>query len=169
MSMFFSERGKVMKKIIIGLAIITIFLTGFLIYNHKQLPTKDDVFKITKNWSPAVEEVYLVRKIDGEWLTIFRISHSILIARLQQNWFGYWKMKDDSGKETTLAASNYPPLQNNEFEWSAGSRGKTSYYFGQIINPNIKKIEVEIQKNFFEDAMIISSEKKSFFLCEIRW
>ncbi|AWE07392.1 hypothetical protein DCE79_08410 [Lysinibacillus sp. 2017] len=81
-----------MRKIFIGVAIITIILTVFLIFNHKQLPTKDDVFKITNNWSPTTEEVYLVRKIDGEWLTIFRNTHSIMIARLEQNWLGYWEM-----------------------------------------------------------------------------
>lgn len=112
-----------MRKIFIGVAIITILLTVFLINNHKQTPTKDDVFKITKNWSPATEEVYFVRKIDGEWLTIFRNTHSIMFARLEQNWLGYWEMKDDNGSKTTIAASEYPPSQDDEFSWSAGSRG----------------------------------------------
>lgn len=156
-----------MRKIFIGVAIITILLTVFLISNHNQLPTKDDVFKITKNWSPATEEVYLVRKIDGEWLTIFRNTHSIMIARLEQNWLGYWEMKDDTGSETTLAGTYYPPVQDEEFNWSAGSRGNTSHYFGQIINPTIKKIEVEIQRNFFEDALIISSGKAHFFFAKV--
>ena len=156
-----------MKKIFIWIAIIATFLTGFLIYNHKQSPTKDDVFKITKNWSPATDEVYLVREIDGEWLTIFRNTHSIMIARLEQNWFGYWEIKDDMGYESTLASSNYPPPQAEEFTWSAGSSGSnTSYYFGQIINPTIKKIEVETQNNFFEDALIISSGENRFFFAK---
>lgn len=153
-----------MRKIFIGVTIITILLTVFLINNHKQLPTKDDVFKITKNWSPVTEEVYFVRKIDGQWLTIFRNTHSIMIARLEQNWWGYWEMKDENGSETTIAASEYPPSHDDEFSWSSGSKGKKSYYFGQIINPNIKKIEVETQKNIFEDALIISSGEDRFFL-----
>lgn len=153
-----------MRKIFIGIAIITIILTVFLINNHKQLPTKDDVFKITKNWSPVTEEVYFVRKIDGEWLTIFRNTHSIMIARLEQNWLGYWEMKDDNGSKNTIASSEYSPSKDDEFSWSAGSKGKTSHYFGQIINPNIKKIEVETRKNFFEDALIISSGDARFFL-----
>lgn len=159
--------GKIIKKIIIWIATIAIiatFLTAFLIYNHKQLPTKDDVFNITKNWSPATEEVYLVREIDGEWLTIFRNNSSITIARLEQNWLGYWEMKDETGSKVTLATTYYPPSQDEEFSWSAGSsKGGISYYFGQIINPNIKKIEVETQKKFFEDALIISSGETRFF------
>lgn len=139
-------------------------MTAFLIHNHKQLPTKDDVFNITKKWSLSTEEVYFVREIDGEWLTIFRNNNSLTIARLEQNWLGYWEMKDDSGIEAALATTYYPPSHDEEFSWSAGSRkGGISYYFGQIINPNIKKIEVETKKTFFEEALIISSGEASFF------
>ncbi|WP_274307451.1 hypothetical protein [Solibacillus daqui] len=153
-----------MKKVFIGIAIITVLIIVFLIYNHKQLPTKEDVFKITKNWSPATEEVYFVRKIDGDWLTIFRNMHSIMIARLEQNWLGYWEIKDDLGYESTLISTYYPPLEDEEFNWSAGSKaGIRSYYFGQIINPTIKRIEVETKKDFYEDALIISYEESRFF------
>ena len=155
-----------MKKSFIWIAIIATFLTGFLIYNHKQLPTKNDVFKITKNWSSATDEVYLVREIDGEWLTIFRSTHSIMIASLEQNWLGYWEMKDDLGNEKTLAAISYPHVQD-DFNWSAGSRGiNRSYYFGQINNPSIKRIEVETKKDFLEDALIISSGETRFFFAK---
>ncbi len=141
-------------------------MTVFLIYNHKQLPTKDDVYKMTKNWSYPTDEVYLVREIDGEWFTIYRNHDSITIARLEKNWLGYWRMKDDTGSEATLASTYYPPLHTEEFSWSAGSRGKTAYYFGQIINPTIKKIEVETQKKLFEDALIISSGETRFFFAK---
>lgn len=148
-----------MKKFFIGIPILTVMIIVFLIYNHKQPPTKEDVFKITENWSPATEEVYFVRKIDGDWLTIFRNMHSIMIARLKQNWLGYWEIKDDQGYEATLISTEYPPLEVDEFNWSVGSNeGIRSYYFGQIINPTIKRIEVETKKNFFEDALIINYE-----------
>ena len=128
-----------MRKIFIWIVILTVLITVFLIYNHKQLPTYKDVIKITENWSIPTEEVYLVRKIDGEWLTIFRNNQLVMIARLEQNWLGYWEMKDDLGNENTLVASNYPYLRD-EFTWTAGSKGKNiSYYFGQINNPSIKK------------------------------
>lgn len=153
-----------MKKIFIWIAIITIFSTVFLLTNHQKLPTKDDVFNITKNQSPVIEEVYFVRKIEGEWLTIFGNNHSIMIARLEQNWLDNWEIKNDNGGKTSIAASEYPPSLNDELSWSAGSKGKTSHYFGQIINLNIKKVEVETQKNFFEDALIISSGEDRFFL-----
>ncbi len=136
----------------------------FLIYNHKQQPTKEDVFKITENWSPATEEVYLVEKIDGEWLTVFRNTQTIMIARLVQNWWGNWEMKDKLGNTNTLASSDYPPLQH-EFTYSASSEaGISSYYFGQIVNPTITRIEVETQKGFFEDAILISTEEGRFSL-----
>ena len=155
-----------MKKNIIWISIIVTCLTGFLIYNHKQPPTKDNVFKMTKNWSSATDEVYLVKEIDGEWLTIFRNTQSIMIARLEQNWLGYWEMKDGLRNENTLSAITYPSLQD-EFNRTAGSRGiNRSYYFGQINNPSIKRIEVETKKDFLEDALIISSGETRFFFAK---
>ena len=152
-----------MKKVFIGGALLTVLITVFLIYNHKQRPTSEDVVKFTENWSTPTEEVYLVREIDGEWLTIFRNSQSVMISRLEQNWLGNWEMKDDLGNVNTLAAISYPLLQD-EFYWTAGSiGGKISYYFGQINNPSIKRIEVEAKKDFLEDALIISSEEFRFF------
>lgn len=153
-----------MRKIIIGIAIISLFLTAFLFINHKQLPTEKDVFKITKNWSPPTEEVYFVKKIDEEWLTIFRNNQSIMIAQLQQNWLGYWDIKNEDGHKGTIAGTAYPPLQEEEFSWTSGSNGKTSHYFGQIYNPAIKKIEVETEENFFEDALILHTGDARFFL-----
>ena len=153
-----------MKKLVIGIAIIIILSPIFLMYNHKQQPTEDDVFKYTKNWSARTEEVYLLRKIDGEWLTIFRDANSIKIAQLEQNWLGYWMIKNNDGSKTTLSSIAYPTLPENELNWSAGSRGKTSHYFGQITNPDIKKIEVETYRDSFEDALIINTEYGEFFL-----
>ena len=159
--------GGIMKKIFLLLAVITLGLMGFLLYNHNKTPIKEDIFNITKNWSPATEEVYLVKEIDGEWLTIFKGPHSIMIARLEQNWLGFWKIKDELGKERTLASSYYPAPQDQEFTWSGHSNeDKYSYYFGQILNPNIKKIEVETQKNSFEEALIIHTGEGRFYLAK---
>ena len=129
------------------------------------MPTEEDVFKITEKWSFATEEVYFVRKIDGDWLTIFRNRDSIMIARLGQNWLGYWELRNDQGFESTLISTYYPPMEDDEITWSAsGSKGgNISYYFGQIINPMIKRIEVETKKGFFEDALIINDGGARFF------
>lgn len=158
-----------MRKLLIGIAIITILLMVFLIYNHKQLPSKDGVFKITENWSPATEEVYLVKKIDGEWLTIFRNTHSIMLSRLKQNWLGFWVLIDDNEVEATLVSTYYPPVQEDEFTWGASltEEGKPSYYFGQINNPEIKKIEIETQKDFFESALLMNSGQTRFFYLKL--
>jgi hypothetical protein len=151
------------KKIFIGLVIIILLFLMFLINNHKQQPTKNDVFNITKDWYPSTEEVYLLKKIDGEWLTVFRDNQTVAIARLEQNWLGYWTMKDDLGNFNTLAASDYPPT-HDEFNWTAGEKGgNITYYFGQINNPAIKGIEVETKKDYLEDALIISSNELRFF------
>lgn len=157
-----------MKKFFIGMVIIIILLfTVILIHNHNQLPTKEDVFKLTDYYDPAVEEVYLVKKINDEWLTIFRNSQLIMIARLEQNWLGYWEIKDDLGNKNSLATSDYPAIEEAEVTWSASTKArKVSYYFGEILNPNIKKIEVEIQKNFFEDALIINIGETRLFFAE---
>lgn len=154
-----------MRKIFIWIVILPLSITVFLIYNHKELPSEEHVFKITEEWSSATDEVYFVRKIDEHWLTIFRNKDSIMMARLEQNWLGYWELRNDQGYESTLISTYYPPMEDDEFTWSAsGSNGGNSaYYFGQIINPMIKRIEVETKKGFFEDALIINNEGARFF------
>lgn len=89
-----------MRKIFIWIVILMALMTVFLIYNHKRLPTEEDVFKITEKLNIGTEEVYFVRKIDGDWLTIFRNRDSITIARLQQNWLGYWEFRNDRSCST---------------------------------------------------------------------
>lgn len=154
-----------MRKIFIWIVTLTVSVTVFLIYNHKQPPTEEDVFKFTEKWSSATEEVYLVRKIDGDWLTILRNWDSIMMARLEQNWLGNWELRNDEGLESTLISTYFPPIEDDEFTWSAsGSKERNrSYYFGQIINPIIKRIEVETKKGFFEDALIVNSVGAQFF------
>lgn len=135
-----------MKKVFIGVALIMVLITLFLIYNHKQLPTDEDVMKYTENWSLPAEEVYLVKEIDGEWLTIFRDNQSVMIARLEQNWLGDWEIKNENESKNVISTIDYPITQDDKFNWSAGSIGKQSHYFGQILNTDITKIEVETQK-----------------------
>ena len=79
-----------MKKVGVGIALVVIMLS-VVIYNHLQQPNNKDVFNITKTWSPATEEVILIREIDGQWLTIFRNQNGFMITELQQNWLGTWK------------------------------------------------------------------------------
>ncbi|MGN7478608.1 hypothetical protein ACTHOQ_12200 [Solibacillus silvestris] len=162
------ERWKLMRNIFIGIGIFTGLITVFLFYNHKQLPAEEDVFQNTENWSSVTEEVYFVKKIDGDWLTIFRNRDAIMMGRLEQNWLGYWELRGDEGYKSTLISTYYPPMEDDEFTWSAsGSSGETSsYYFGQIINPMINRIEVETKKDFFEDALIISDGGAQFFFVE---
>lgn len=153
-----------MRKILIGILILTGLITLFLFYNHKQIPTEEDVFNMTAKWSPTTEEVNFVREIDGDWLTMFRNSHSIMVARLEQNWLGNWKVRDERGYESTLVSISYPPREEDEITWGASSKGKSrSYYFGQILNPMIDRIEVETKKNVFEDALIFSPQGLQFF------
>ncbi|MEK4425699.1 hypothetical protein [Solibacillus sp. FSL K6-1523] len=153
-----------MKRSLIGIAIMALLFTVFVLNNHKQLPTKDDVLKITEGYIPAIEKVYLVEKLDDEWITLYRNNKTIMVARLVQNWLGYWEIKDELGNENSLATSDYLPVRDTELIYSASSKANTTaYYFGQIINPNIKKIEVETQKNVFKEAHIISDGKTQFF------
>ena len=80
-----------MKKFLIGggiFSILAVFFTGFLLYNHNQLPTKDDVFTGTKNWSSKTEKVYFVKEIEDEWFTLLEINSSFMIAKLEQNLIG---------------------------------------------------------------------------------
>ncbi|WP_246939066.1 hypothetical protein [Bacillus pinisoli] len=158
-----------MRKLLIGILITIIFFCLFLIYNHKQLPTKEDVFRNSSNWSPKTEEVYLVRKIDDVWLTIFRNSHTTFVSRLEQNWMGYWEFKDDLGSESSLISTNYPPETEVDFTWNASSRSDLpiSYYFGQINNPKVQDVKVEIEKDIFKNALIINADENRFFFLKL--
>ncbi len=158
------------RKIIIGILVIPLLFISVLIYNHKQQPTINDVFEITKNWSPATEEVYLVRKIDGEWLTIFRNQHSVMIGELKQNRLGLWQIRDATGGESSLAATYYPPEKDDEITWSAGGikEKEIGFYFGQLINPEIQKITVETNENPAEDVPLITSNGNRFFFKKVK-
>lgn len=156
-----------MKNVLLWLAVFTLGLMVFLFYNQQQTPTKQAVVNATKNWSPATEDVYLVEEFDGEWLTIFKNMHGIMIARLARNWIGQWEIQDEQGNERTLASSNYPAPQEQDFTWSGHeNEAKTSNYFGQILNPSITKIEVETSKNSFEEALIIDTGEARFYLVQ---
>ena len=153
-----------MKKLLIGITMTVMIFCLFLIYNHKQLPTKKDVFNITGSWSPRIEEVYLVKKIEQDWLTIFRTHQSILVGRLEKNWLGFWRFKGES----SLTSTSYPPEQDVGFTWKASDKkeeGK-SYYFGQIINPKIQEIKVETEKDIYENASILDTNEDRFFFIE---
>ena len=150
-----------MKKFIIGGAIFTIlavFLTGFILYNHNQLPTKDDVFKGTKKMSLATNEVYSVRKIDEEWFTIIGNDTSFMIAKLEQNLIGNWELND-----ICSVAVNEKKEEKVDFTWVGSGNENTTDYFGQILNHEIKKILVETEDNFFEEANILEAEGLRFF------
>lgn len=158
------------RKIVIGTLVISLFFISIIIYNHKQQPTINDVFEITKNWSPGTEEVYFVRKIDGKWVTILRNQHSVMIGELKQNWFGLWQIRDDVGQESSLASTYYPPEENDEITWSLAEReeNKIVYYFGQLVNPEIQKITVQTNEKPAEVVPLITSNGNRFFFKKIK-
>ena len=157
------------RKIVIGTLVVSLFFISVMTYNHKQQPTINDVFEITKNWSPGTEEVYLVRKIDGKWVTILRNQHSVMIGELKKNWFGLWQIRDDVDQESSLASTYYPPEKNDEITWSIAERAdKIVYYFGQIVNPEIKKITVQTNEKPAEDVPLITSNGNRFFFLKVK-
>lgn len=141
-----------------------------MIYNHKQQPTINDVFEITKNWSPRTEEVYFVRNIDGKWLSIFRNQDSLVIGELKRNWFGLWQIRDDVGEKSPLASTYYPPGKNDEITWSIAEReeNKIVYYFGQLVNPKIHEVTIETKGSPVEDVPIITSNGNRFFFKKVK-
>lgn len=158
------------RKILIGTLVISLLFISVIIYNHKHQPTINDVFKMTENWSPATEEVYFVRKIDGVWLTIFRTQDTLMVGELKQNWLGSWHIQDDMGQESSLTSTYYPPEKDEEITWSAAEseENKTGYYFGQLLNPEIQKITVETNENPAEDVSIITSNGNRFFFKKVQ-
>lgn len=151
---------------------ISLFFISVVIYNHKQQPTINDVFELTENWSPETEEVYLVKKIDGKWLTIFRNQHTVMIGELKQNWVGLWQLRDEMGLESSLTSTSYPPEKDDEITWSArGIEEKEKenvFYFGQILNPEIQKITVETNENPAENVPLITSNGNRFFFKKVK-
>jgi len=158
------------RKILIGILVISLFFISVIIYNHKQQPEINDVFEITKNWSPGTEEVYFVQKIDGKWITIFRNQHTLMIAELKKNWFGLWQIRDDVGEKSSLASTYYPPEKNDEITWSIAEReeNKIVYYFGQLVNPKIQEITIETKDSPVEDVPIITSNENRFFFKKVK-
>lgn len=147
------------KKIMLGIILTAILCSLLITFKHLQQPTEKEVLDRMKNWSESAEEIYLIREIDEQWLTIYRNSQSITIAELNQNWLGTWSM----GR--TLASTYYPPLEDDQITWSASGKSEhESYYFGAVIDPEIVKIKVETQKDIFENAKIIKSDGQRFFL-----
>ena len=157
------------KQVSIGIVVTSLFFISVLIYNHRQLPTIDDVFTTTKNWSPATEEVYLLTEIDGKWITIFRNQQSMKVGELKQNWFGLWRLQDEMGREESLASTYYPPEKEDEITWSVLGVGEKEivYYFGQVINPEIQKITIENNGGSAEEAQFISSNGNRFFFKKV--
>ena len=158
------------RKIVIGILLISLLFISVMAYNHKQQPTINDVFEITKNWFPGTEEVYFVRKIDGKWVTIFRNQDSLMIGELKRNWFGLWRIRDDIGEESSLASTYYPPEKNDEITWSIAEREENEivYYFGQLVNPEIQKITVEINEKPTEVVPLITSNGNRFFFKQVK-
>ena len=158
------------KQVGIGIVVTSLFFISVLIYNHRQLPTIDDVFTTTKTWSPTTEEVYLLTEMDEKWMTIFKNQHSIMIGELKRNWFGLWRLQDEMGRECSLASTYYPPGREKEFTWSVhGVKEKEIvYYFGQVINPKIQKITIENNGGFAEEAPFISSNGERFFFEKVK-
>lgn len=150
-----------MKKLVVIIGLGTILFSLIITYNHLQQPTKNDVFNITEKWSTSTEEVFLIRKIDGKWLTIFRNQQSVTVAELQQNWLGVWKFRND----TTLSTTEYPSLLENQITWSASGKSKenAAYYFGMVTDPEIDKITVETQDGFSENIQFIKYDGIRFF------
>lgn len=142
------------------------------IFNYKQPPTEEDVFHITKNWTPATKEVFLVRKINGEWLTIFRNQHTVMLARLKRKWTGNWDIRDEMGNVSSISSIYYPPGEDDEIIWTAGGVGQKGkgyvFYFGQIINSEIHKVTVESKQELHEDVQIIKENGERFFFKKVK-
>ncbi|MEQ6389710.1 hypothetical protein RZN22_10330 [Bacillaceae bacterium S4-13-58] len=154
-----------MKKIFVGTLIAFLLLGLFLVVNHREVPTREDVYKITENWTPSTEYVYLVKKIDGEWFTIFKNVQSIMVSRLEQNWLGFWEFKDKLGGEAPITSVYYPPGDDDAFTWVASGLGedRPTYFFGQVVDGAIQDIKIETQTNSFESAPIINVQSARFF------
>jgi len=127
----------------------------FLFYNHRQSPTQADVWNATKNWGPPTEEVLTVERIEEDWLTIFRNDQVIMIGHLEQNWLGFWEVN-------SLATIYYPSSRDEHFTWSAKG-SSPAYFFGQVLNNDIKQIKAETGNNSFENALFLN-EGRFFYL-----
>lgn len=94
-----------------------------------------------------------------------------MIGELSRNWFGFWEIRDESGNESTLASTYYPPEKDDDITWSAGGNGEKeiAYYFGHLINPKINKITVETKENFYEDVKLFTSDENRRCNHQFKW
>ncbi len=154
-----------MKKLLYTPLVLIFVIAAFIYFNYQQMPSELDVIKSTKKWSPQITEIHTVEKINGKWLSFFSSQETLFVANLEQNIFGSWEVKEPLGS-----------AENNLYErkgvvWGVSSVSKpkedgTSLYFGRIIDPEIKKITLEVSDEFYEDDIPIlhSNGKRFFFL-----
>jgi hypothetical protein len=131
----------------------------FYIYNqNQQLPTKEDVFISTENWSPEITNVYVVKNINDEWISIFRSDRTLFLGRLEQNGFGTWELEKGS-----LGDEPFYPNENNGVIWSGSENSGNSFYFGMISNPEIQKVIMKVKNQVYSDIDIFETDGERFF------
>ncbi|RKD22993.1 hypothetical protein BEP19_12235 [Ammoniphilus oxalaticus] len=151
------------KKVLVSLFVIGFIFVSIVMYNHNQEPSREDVFKSTKKWSRPATKVLFLERIDDSWLTIIRMGHGVAIARLEENSLGLWRVKQ------LLSSVHYPPAADDEeITWGASGDGQgNTYYFGQIINPKIKRLTVENKRKIYDDVHLFNVNGDHFFFKEV--
>lgn len=129
-----------------------------------QQPTASDVYRSTEDWSPRTREVFLVEKVNEEWITIFRTENSLFLGKLQRGAFGEWGLVDDLGNEGTLSAEPWPPEKSDEVLSSASQAKNLSVYFGKIINPDIHGIRIEVDNKTYRPTILESGRHRFYYL-----
>jgi hypothetical protein len=153
---------KNIKKTLFVFLLLIISFISFLFYNHQQPPNVNDVYKGTKKWSPSINEVYAIEKVDNRWLTFFGSKNALYIAKLEQNWIGNWQLIDDLGTRGVLATAHYS--NSKGVVWGAsGVDKKISYYFGMVSNPEVVKVMIFAQGKEHKVSSFIHSNGKRFF------
>ncbi|WP_188207252.1 hypothetical protein [Alkalibacillus aidingensis] len=160
-----------MKKYILIITIILVGLSSYIIFQHQQKPTTKDIYSITEEWSPRIQEVYKIKNLNGDWIAFFRSEHALFVGRLEQNWLGQWKFSHFvTGDEQPLGSTVWEFKDGMVLGGSGVSEGEEaieSYFFGLIKNPNVKQIQIEVEGKTYKDIELIDTDNERVFLFRI--
>lgn len=158
-----------MKKLIFVLVIAACLVVLYLAYQSKA-PTAEDVYQATNNWSPEIEQVHFVERIDGKWITVFQSNNMLFAAVLRDNWPGGWELQYGPDHAGPVGSTGFEAQAMQDVIWGASRFNGTSFYFGRIVNPDIVKIRIEVEGKTLQPPIYTSSGSKlqRFYYQEFR-
>lgn len=92
----------------------------------------------------------------------------LFVGSLEKNWLGQWKLSHSiTGDETPLGSTNVNIDKNGVILGnsgvSQGSKDIQTYFFGLIKNPNVERIQIELEGKLYKDLRLINTGNERVF------